>query len=122
MWTKALSLKAEFPCCPVISVLADKVISLVGSSRRRLRFDEDPGWNAYKLEHAKWLDRPSVVHTSSRLLVERLYGWSINSQISYESAIMRMDKICPLPVPPVCPNDWAHFHEYYGSTARKVDW
>lgn len=89
LYTKALSLKAEYPCCPIVSPFADYVIRCVKrSAKHRLKwvFDEDRSWNQMKLERGEdWTSRPSVVPLNARVFMEHTYGITVASQLSIES-------------------------------------
>jgi len=87
LWTKALSLKAEYPDCPVIGPFSDWVISCCLKSGVRLSrvFDEDRGWTSYKLVHSSSLHRPAKVSDGAREFVYQIYDLSIAEQVALEA-------------------------------------
>jgi len=99
LYTKALSLKAEYPHCPILGPFADYIIRVVASDGRRhkLVFDEDPGWTAHKIENAaRWLDEPASVSLSTRLFYAELYGVSVIEQLSIEESFRTAINIQPI--------------------------
>jgi hypothetical protein len=86
LFTKALSLKAEYPHCPILGPFADWVIQCCLQSGYRLvrHYDEDPGWHAYKIDHSTSLHTLAVVPISARLLMESLYRISVPEQLTIE--------------------------------------
>jgi hypothetical protein len=99
LFTKALSLKAEYPNCPILGIFADTVVRLVRRDGQKLKlvFDEDRGWNASKVERAvRWLDVPAVVSEETRWFYEQTYGVTVQQQLALEAYFASLTDIQPL--------------------------
>jgi len=86
LFTKALSLKAEFPDCPILGPFADWVVDCCRNSGYKLSrvFDEDRGWNQHKLERGARF-APSHVRDSTRAAMTAIYHIPRQTQITMES-------------------------------------
>lgn len=108
LFTKALSLKAEFPDCPILSPFADWVVDNCRASGYKLSrvFDEDRGWNARKLEMGA-LYRPSRILTSTREAMASIYSIPADTQLHLESQFCGPLHYLDLPsVVNRCPDAW----------------
>jgi len=91
LWTKALSLKAEFPGCPVLAPFADWVIGECLKSGYRLNriYDENRGWIRYELENSTVNFRAkAVISQRTRVFVQEVYNISPEEQLSLESSFV----------------------------------
>jgi len=108
LFTKALSLKAEFPDCPILGPFADWVIQCCRSSGVKLSrmFDEDRGWNARKLENgAKFA--PSVIRDSTRAAMAAIYDITREAQLTLECSFTGPLRYLDLSsLTARCPADW----------------
>lgn len=127
LYTKALSLKAEYPGCPMLGPYADFIIRSLQSENPRLRlaFDEDPGWTARKIEMAEtWISQPSRITDDTRLFFEKLYGISVIEQQSFEAQYCR-GAIRPIDSDIIlsrCPRSWFINYDRFCTTKRYCDW
>jgi len=118
-YTKALSLKAEFPQCPILGPFSDYIIRCCKASGVRLRliYDEDRMWVAQKIEGAsRWLDELSVPPLDARLLVERLYGITVSEQEAVEAEFANLDTVVPVSHPAITdrlPIAWRKSWDWY---------
>lgn len=128
LYTKALSLKAEYPNCPVLAVFADTIIRLVRAEKfpLHLRFDEDRGWNASKVENAgRWLEQPAEILLETRKFYEQLYGVSVEQQLSIEEYFHSWQAIQPIQHPLVSAmmrDAWKVNWERFVTDSGSVDW
>lgn len=116
LWTKALSLKAEFPNCPILGPFADWVISCCRSAGWKLekRYDEDPGWTSWKVEHGSSLFVPSVVPRSARLFMESLFQISVPEQCRIEAGFCGPLRYLEIPeIIDRCPSVWSECWQRY---------
>jgi len=128
LFTKALSLKAEYPHCPVLGPFADYVIRVCKASGTKLRltFDEDRGWNQMKIDNAaRWLDVRSDPPLDARLFVERLYLLTVPEQLRLERWFGSLDRIVPIDHPIVCtrlPVEWRQCYDWYVAGGSDLSW
>jgi hypothetical protein len=130
LYTKALSLKAEYPQCPILGAFADYVLRVLRKEPgvRKLVFDEDRAWNRQKLETAeRWLDVATQVPLSTRLFYEHLYSISVTEQLSIESYFESLEFICPISHPLILmrvPNVWFENYDRFviDNGEVSVDW
>jgi hypothetical protein len=130
LYTKALSLKAEFPKCPILGCFADYILRVIKSQpgRRKMVFDEDRAWNRQKLEGAeRWLDVATSVSLTTRLFYERLYDVSVTEQLSIESYFNSLDHLCPITHPAILsrvPDVWFQNYDRFvvENGDLTVDW
>lgn len=89
LFTKALSLKAEFPDCPILGPFADWIVRCCRESGHKLsrRFDEDKGWTASKLEKGL-VFRPSRVLSSTRAAMSAIYSIPRDTQLALEASFV----------------------------------
>jgi len=116
LYTKALSLLAEYPTCPIISVFARKIIALLRSTRQKLHlaFDEEPGWIKSKLERVgndklEWFCHKQLIHDDTRMLFARLYDISVEQQLDIEKYFEGWDHVQVIDHPLIlqrCPDVW----------------
>lgn len=108
LFTKALSLKAEFPDCPILGPFADWVVQCCRSSGYKLSrmFDEDRGWNAHKLENGARFT-PSNVRDSTRTAMAAIYDISREDQLALERSFTGPLRYLELPsLTARCPAEW----------------
>jgi len=128
LYTKALSLKAEYPHCPMLGPFADRIIALLRAKTDHLKlaFDEDPGWTARKIEMAStWIDLPSAVTLNTRLFFEHLYGISVAEQLSFERYIDDLLLHQPIQhwvVIDRCKRDWYVAYDKFTYHSPRSDW
>jgi len=123
--SKALSLAYQYPACPILSTLAYKVCQLTASydSRKFLQKQGSHAFNLYEMEiiqkshdyfeKHKLLEQPGI---STRLLVEKLYGISIQDQLTIENYINKMETIEPICCPEIysyVEPMWVDYYERY---------
>lgn len=127
LYTKALSLKAEFPSCPILGPFADYVIRCckkLHPAPLPLSFDEDRGWTAHKIECARWLDQPAKISMTTRLFYESTYGYSPRTQLAIEASFQG-NELLPITNPLLLdrlPPVWAdNFHNFVYDV-ETVDW
>jgi hypothetical protein len=128
---KALSMAYQYPACPVLSALAFKMCELTKSYDVR-SFIKKQGTHAYngyelqivtealefyKLRHYflknELLQEPGE---NTRLLVQQLYGITIQDQIAIETYIRGMTTLHPINCPAFdkyLSVDWVYFAQYY---------
>lgn len=128
LYTKALSLKSEFPQCPMLTAFADYVIRVVLGvpGRRRLVFDEDRGWTARKIETATaWMEARGVIRSQTRLFYEHLFGVTVDEQLSVESYFDSLTAIVPISHPALksrIPDVWFDNWDRYVTGELAADW
>jgi hypothetical protein len=117
MRSKAMSLRAEFNSCPIISSFAHNVYRLTKGSRYTTKH-----MNVYEREKFKnstskfdFNTLPNVSH-STRLLFERLYGFSVAEQIRIEKRFDKWCKLDPWTDPAIlekCHPDTLDYYDFY---------
>lgn len=131
---KALSLAYQYPCCPILSKLASKVLYLTRSHEVK-RFVEKQGkflYNQYDLELfllAEKRNRQGELlfgepGPKTRALVEELYGIPISLQVQTEKYIDDLTDIGPLDLPAIvdlCPESWKHYYLNYSAVLNPFD-
>jgi len=127
LFTKALSLKAEFPNCPMLGPFADAIIRIVTQAgKRKLAYDEDPGWTAYKVEHAtEYLYKPAVCKLETRLFFEDLYHISVSEQAEFESLVNSWTQLQGISTPIILdrvPQLWFHNFDRFSGDKFEADW
>jgi len=118
---KSLSIKAQYPGCPVLEKLADyglRVTSGVTISKRVL-----DGWDTYKKEQLLYaLDREKSLRVSrpisgeSRALVEKLYNFPVALQLKVERDLDELSALKPLDIAyldMIIPDSWTHCYMNY---------
>lgn len=125
---KALSLAHQYPGCPIISSLAQ--YGLRATRGRDIRsFVERtrhlPQWEREKLLSAMSGDlTPLPVPPATRLLVESLYGISVETQLQMEKELDEKDDlspVCSTSIIHVVPKEWIQYHEAYVVNVFKTD-
>jgi len=129
LFTKALSLKAEFPNCPMLGPFADAIIRIVtnsGATKRKRAYDEDPGWTAHKIESAtEYLYRPAYCQMQTRLFFEDLYHISVSEQAEFEKICSSWTQLQGIFTPIVLdrvPKLWALYYDRFSSDEFETDW
>lgn len=87
---KALSLIAQYPQCPIVRVLADKLLALTsGVNVRKTVFTGMTVWQReeYFLNQRTGKAPPMDIKMGSRVLVEKLFGISVNDQFHIERTL-----------------------------------
>lgn len=119
---KSLSVKAQYPGCPILEKLADyglRVTSGISISQRYLdsldSFKKDEMTSYVKRKDFREIRE---IHTETRTLVENLYGIPIALQLSLENYLDSLNDIKPLEMnnlDMIMPTTWSHcFHEFTG--------
>lgn len=125
---KALSLAYQYPACPILSVLARRMLYFTRSFETK-RFVDKQGkflFNQYDIElfrYAEMRNRQGLLlfaapGIKTRKLVEELYGITIEDQISIENYIESMEEIGPLDSPVILalmPVTWCDYYAKYSA-------
>ncbi len=100
---KALSLAYQYPGCPIIQSLAEyglRVTAWVPTCRLLRVANEKGVFDSYHRERVLESLSSNLVHRevglASRLLMEELYGMSVESQIQFETYLKHLTKLQPL--------------------------
>jgi len=114
---KAASLRAELPSCPIAVALVRAVDRWIGRSGKR-RYDGpggEPGYHEDILGGDTELVEPSM---ASRILVDRLFGVSVDQQTTIEKYLDGLSCIQELdgPVLPLMKAEWCEYHQRFGRT------
>lgn len=127
---KGLSLVYQYPKCPIIMALARYILRVTrGRDLRRVQdmrhmSSYDREWYANILQSEKELKIASMtsreVPNNTRLLVERLYGISWETQIAVEEYLDSLKELQTLNLPWVdFPEAWCEYDETYCRTVPK---
>jgi hypothetical protein len=124
--SKALSMKHQYPCHPILSCLSEKVLELTRSYDVRsvlTRKGMLSEWDRTQLTQA--LDELGQNHSDNsddlvipyqnRMLVEELYGIDVGAQLSFEAQVERFKLGDILRPTWDVPEDWAHYFNEYVS-------
>jgi hypothetical protein len=89
--SKGLSILSQYPNCPILRVLADKILELTsGVNVRQSVIDAMPTWKREEyLQNLKTRKDvgPADIKMGSRVLVERVFGISVNDQLLIEATL-----------------------------------
>jgi len=117
---KALSLAHQYPGCPIISALAQYGLRVTAGRDIRSFVERTrhlPQWEREKLLSAMSGDlTPLPVPPATRLLVESLYGVTVETQLQIERELedkVDLSPICSFALNHVIPREWMQFHEAY---------
>jgi hypothetical protein len=98
---KSLALKFQYPGCPIVSALADYGLRMTKGRdvrnlvREKLQVSE---WERARLVECLKVDPMTFVPVgqASRLLVEKKFGLSVETQLKIEEYLSVKDDVCPL--------------------------
>jgi len=113
--SKALSIAHQYPGCPILGHLARGLLRLTRSYDVR-RFNAEGWWAAEKLAmregEVPWRDPP----LRTRLLVERLYGFSVECQLRLEKQFDEL-QLGPvtLEIDHLVPESWRQYWDWYST-------
>jgi hypothetical protein len=122
---KALSLAYQYPACPVLSVLAFKICKLTASYdvQSWLKKQRTYAFNQYELEmvdqaiaYFKKNQLAEEPGYKTRLLVQELYGLTIQDQFAIEKYIEGMTTLMSINCPTIdkyLKPDWVYFSHYF---------
>lgn len=117
---KAMSALVQYDGCPIISVLAKKILELTRSyDVRSVIAKERDEWRRGKLIYGMQnykMYTDTVVGMKTRLLFENMYGIPVAVQISIENSISNMTEISPLRFPELLslfPRDCLDYYEQF---------
>lgn len=118
---KSLSVKAQYPGCPILEKLADyglRVTSGITVSDKIIA-----GWDTYKkdtllhaLNREQQLRHSRPISPESRSLVEKLYGIPVSLQLRIEEDLDELQVLAPLDfayLDIVMPDNWGHCYFNY---------
>lgn len=125
---KSLALKYQYPGCPIISALADYGLRM--TSGRDVRHFVSSKIRVAEYERAKLLEAIKVdplvcvpVGMASRLLVEKKFGLSVETQFKIEEYLCSLERICPLDLQyldcMVHPSWTSYFSKYAARSGRQ---
>lgn len=123
---KSLSILAQYPGCPILESLGHYGARVTAGINVCNKVIE--GFDSYKREqilHALSLSRPTTKRTvaiEDRALMQKLFGVSIDHQLSIENYLDNLEEITPLRLPDldmITHPDWVHFWMNY---AGSDDW
>lgn len=134
--SKALSIAHQYPGCPILGHLARGLLRLTKSYNVRYSREGSGWWTAEKRSmqqgEVPWREPPM----RTRVLVERLYGFSVETQLRLEAKFDSM-KLEPLvlDIAHLVPDCWYQYWDWYStevptdrpprgwpSLGRKHDW
>jgi len=122
---KALSLAYQYPACPILSTLAFQICKLTASydSESFLAKQRTFAFNQYEIvmvdEAIAYFKKNKLDEEpgpKTRLLVEQLYGITVQDQFAIEKYIRGMTTLCPLNCPTFdkyLHKDWVYFAHFY---------
>jgi len=122
---KGLSLKCEFPSCPVLGVLAYKAIQLTDGVKARM----GNSWKEQQLSSVELIraEKNALPNISaiSRRYVEDHFNISVSQQLQIEAAILNTARWdCPMTIPELeslVDPMWSDFSDTYAFRARTHD-
>jgi len=130
---KALSYAHQYPGCPIVGALADYGLRVTrGRSQQArdvIRKSKMSSWyidsvnNAFK-DEKKLIGKSKMPPLNTRLLVEKLYGVSVDTQIEIETYLNSLTVLQPLDLPQVmsmAPQSWSDYFEKYSSCVSQKD-
>jgi len=109
---KALSLMYEFPACPIVTSVAQYALRMTAGVPAI--FDErDLRWS-FRQSNREFC-APHAIDSRSRLVVERLWGISVERQLEVEDYFDHLNQLMPIPMSLVThPDDsWAPWYQKY---------
>ncbi len=113
--SKALSVAYQYPGCPILGHAARAYLRLTSGACTKWVEDQMDWWQREKLAMQKgevpWKEPPK----NTRLLVEKLYGISLQDQFQIESYLDGLMTLGPLYLPfsGVWPKDWSDYWDTY---------
>lgn len=122
---KALSLAYQYPACPILSTLARKMCELTASydSLTFVKKNMNRAFSQYEsdliLKSHLYFDKHGLNKLpgeKTRLLVEALYGISIQDQMKIEEYIENLDSIRPIDCPQLhkyMDRSWTEYNDHY---------
>ncbi len=121
---KALSLAHQYPNCPIVRPLADKLLEVSKSYNVRQSVLDGLGvWRKEEfLSSTKSKLKPPDIKMASRVLMENIFGISVNEQIHIEKTLFVTEEVIFSPyLHHLIPNLWSGFADTYGTrTPTKV--
>jgi hypothetical protein len=123
--SKALSYAYQYPGCPIISSLARYGLRMTRGRDIRNFVQNKLKTNQWEREqmldalHYNPIDVP--VGMGTRLLVEKLYGITVESQIKFEDYLDSLEVLCPLEWPIIdllVPPSWVHYFVQYSEPVK----
>lgn len=116
---KALSYAHQYPGCPIVAALSHYILRCTRNVTLG-RFAHTSCRNLWEQEQldAAIRDEKKIVRKpvgiGSRLVVEEMFGVSIELQLKYERYFDKCDKICQIPDFGLdAPVSWTHYHDTY---------
>lgn len=119
---KALSLAYQYPGCPIVWALAEYGLRVTRGMNIGAILDRDASlgwWKRSMLQEAVSHQKDICVEApgpGSRMLVEQLYGISVETQVRVEEYLLAKTDIGPIDCPPILDlvhEDWRYYYNYY---------
>jgi hypothetical protein len=112
--SKSISSLINFPNCPILTEMA-----LMGIRCSKQKYAVNHGATSYErktiaAQHKIYKNYvPKIILTSTRLLFEKIYGWSVTEQLQVEKYFLAITNLKPIEHPSIDDRLKSHEREYW---------
>jgi hypothetical protein len=118
---KGMSLLAQNAGCPIIQELACFILRVTANRKYRI----DDYWLKARVEEVKDTMKPLPVQFGSRMVMEKVFGWTVPEQLAMEHFFQGMSKIEEWYHPIVLDhssNEQIHYYDHYVHYRDRGNW